>query len=69
MYHPISHSSLKAENPEVTAEFSNQEANELEYSPQKRWCGFIETTLQVAGSQSVEGEAAISWNTVGINEE
>lgn len=36
MYQPLSHSSLKAENPEVTAEFSNQKANELEYSPRKR---------------------------------
>lgn len=69
MYHPISHSSLKAEDPEVTAEFSNQKANELEYSLQKRWCGFIETTLQVAGSQSVVGEPDISWNRFGINEE
>lgn len=36
MYQPFSESSLKAENPEVTAEFSNRNANELEYSPQKR---------------------------------
>lgn len=65
----ISHSSLKAEDPEGTAEFSNQKADVLEYSPQKRCCGFIETTLQVAGSQSVMWEPAISWNRFGINEE
>lgn len=32
--------------------------------------GFIEMTLQeVAGSQSVVGEPAISWNRFDINEE
>lgn len=36
MYQPLSRSSLKAEDPAVTAEFSNQKANELEYSPRKR---------------------------------
>lgn len=32
--------------------------------------GFIEMTLQeMAGSQSLVGEPAVSWNWVGINEQ